>query len=147
DYARERAFASDMLKGYTKSFDQTFITLAAGAIALSVTYVRAAPSDRSLLIGSWVSFALALVMTLLSFKLIGLPLTCDIQQLTLAIQRSEGGLSQALVGNDANAVAAFTMSEDEKRFERHATRWRRALLVLNMAGMLAFCVGIVLLFI
>jgi hypothetical protein len=147
DYGRERSFAADMLKEAIKSFDQTLITLAAGAIALSVTYVHPPDAARFSLAASWVSFAGALVLTLLSFRLVQVPLEYEVDRLARATRRSEDGLGQAAIGNIDAAREVFSPSAEEMALEARIKLWRRALLILNVIGIAAFVAGIVLLFV
>lgn len=147
DYGHERSFASEMLKDAIKSFDQTLITLAAGSIALSVTYVHSAKELRVALAASWVSFAIALILTLVSFKLVQVPLAYEVDRLVRATRRSEDGLGQAAIGDIEAASQAFSPTAEELWLERRVKVWQRVLLLLNIVGIAAFVIGMVLLFV
>ncbi|HUP62654.1 MAG TPA: hypothetical protein VNA69_19795 [Thermoanaerobaculia bacterium] len=59
----------EQIREFGKSFDQTLVTLAAGAIAGSVAFAdRLTPDGRNFLIAAWVCLAAALLSVLLSFQ-------------------------------------------------------------------------------
>lgn len=73
-YLDERKLLIEAERESARSFDKTIITLSAGALGFSLTFIRQiAPNPQPdtlwLLVGAWVSFALALLAILLSFLL------------------------------------------------------------------------------
>lgn len=69
----ERKLLIDVKRDAARSFDQTMITLAAGALGLSLTFVQqlaTKPAEwRASLSAAWVCFGFALVSILISFIL------------------------------------------------------------------------------
>jgi divalent metal cation (Fe/Co/Zn/Cd) transporter len=69
----ERKLLIDVKRDAARSFDQTMITLAAGALGLSLTFVQqlaTKPAEwRAFLSAAWVCFGFALVSILISFIL------------------------------------------------------------------------------
>jgi hypothetical protein len=146
DYARQRELAIQQLHDASKSFDQTLITLSAGAIGLSVSYLR--PSSMSeLLVGAWVAFAVALAAALFSFQLVQLPLRLNAEQWSEAIKRTEKGLGVAAVASLESAEQAFRVSPAEKQLEKRAARWRMIVAAMHTVSLLSFTGGVVLLLI
>ncbi len=142
DYSRQLALATEMLRDAGKSFDQTLITLSAGAVAISVTYLRPVGYPTRVLVLAWACFGAALCIALLSFKLVQLPFIRDVDRLSRAIKRSERGLSQASLGDVPAAVEAFAESEAEVVLATSARRWRIVVLWLNAAAVAAFILGV-----
>ena len=71
-YLEERTLLIDAEREASRNFDRYILTLSAGALALSLAFVRElAPTPHSgstiLLAGVWLAFGLALIITLLSF--------------------------------------------------------------------------------
>jgi len=147
DYSRQTSFAAEMLKEAAKSFDQTLITLSAGAIALSVTYVTPGKEVRHFLTASWCGFAVALFITLISFKLVQVPLAQQRDLWTRASRRAEDGLSEVMTGNESRAIQTFAATPEELRLERSISTWQRSLFGVSILGLLAFVVGVTLLMI
>ena len=143
DYSRQLDLATEMLRDAGKSFDQTLITLAAGAVVLSVTYMRPAGRPPQSLVIAWISFGTALCLALLSFKLVQLPLFRDLKRFSLAIRRTERGLSQATLGNMDEAKASFVPTYSEQCLERSVRRWRVILGALNVVAVAAFAAGVI----
>lgn len=69
----ERKLLIDAKRDAARSFDQTMITLSAGALGLSLTFVQEIATKpaqwRAVLSSAWVSFGIALVSILISFLL------------------------------------------------------------------------------
>jgi hypothetical protein len=67
----ERKLLIDAKREAARSFDQTLITLSAGALALSVTFVQQLTTKpalwRGVLMTAWLCFGFALVSILISF--------------------------------------------------------------------------------
>jgi hypothetical protein len=146
EYSRQREIATDQFHHASKSFDQALVTLAAGAVALSVSYLRPVGEVSPLLLAAWVTFAVALSCALLSFKLIQRPLLLEAARWSEAIKRSEKGLGQMSVGETAMASDTFSVSEREELLERHAKYWRTAVAALQVVALVTFLGGVVLLF-
>ena len=71
-YLEERKQLIDAERGTAQQFDKAILTLAAGALALSITFIKQiAPHPKSqsiyFLIAAWVLFCLSLLSTLISF--------------------------------------------------------------------------------
>jgi len=71
-YLDERKLLIDAKREGARSFDKAILTLAAGALGLSLTFVKEiAPNMRlgtiPLLIGAWAGFCVSLLCTLVSF--------------------------------------------------------------------------------
>lgn len=71
-YLDERKLLIDAERESARSFDKAILTLAAGALGLSLTFVKEiAPSVRSgtvcLLVGAWAGFCVSMLCTLVSF--------------------------------------------------------------------------------
>jgi hypothetical protein len=72
EYLQERRLAIDAEREVSTSFDKAMLTLSAGALALSITFVHQvgpAPRLMWLLLLSWLGFSLTLLATLVSFLL------------------------------------------------------------------------------
>ena len=72
EYLQERRLAIDAEGEVSTSFDKAMLTLSAGALALSITFIhQVAPAPRLmwLLLLSWLGFSLTLLATLVSFLL------------------------------------------------------------------------------
>jgi lysylphosphatidylglycerol synthetase-like protein (DUF2156 family) len=70
---KERSLLIEAKREAARSFDQTMITLSAGALGLSLTFIQQLATKpaqwRALLAFAWVSFGFALVAILVSFIL------------------------------------------------------------------------------
>jgi hypothetical protein len=144
DYARQRELATVQAHEAAKNFDQTLVTLSAGAVALSVSYLRpAAPS--MLLVGAWSAFALALVAALVSFKYIQVPLRLEAERWSEAIKRSEAGLGEAEIGTLRDAEAAFQPSRRETGLLAKIERSRTIVTTIHLVALLSIVCGVVLL--
>jgi len=72
EYLEERQAAIDAEGEVSASFDKAMLTLSAGALGLSITFIhQVAPNPRyiCLLLAAWLAFAGSLLATLLSFLL------------------------------------------------------------------------------
>ena len=101
-----------------QSFDKTLTTLAAGAFALSITFIKEIapkPVAREWLLTAWVTFACSLVIILFGFLVAG-----------LAVGRQAG---LWLEGTDWGAA------------NRSRRRWNRVIHWLNAAAFALFVVG------
>ncbi|MDP3297162.1 MAG: hypothetical protein Q8N09_06150 [Thermodesulfovibrionia bacterium] len=71
-YLEERKLLIEAERETAQQFDKAILTLAAGALALSITFIQQiAPNPKSesiyYLIGAWISFCLSMLLTLISF--------------------------------------------------------------------------------
>lgn len=71
-YLDERKSLSDAIKETSQQFDKAILTLAAGALALSLTYTRdivqtLKPWTLGMLYSSWIAFTSSILSTLISF--------------------------------------------------------------------------------
>ena len=122
-HAEERKLLIDSEREAARSFDKAMITLSAGALAISITFVREIaprPVGLGLVFAAWGGFVLALLAILFSFL-------CS--QSAMRKQRKTIGADFARVkpaGGQANA-------------------WRTAVNVLNWACIIFFISGVILL--
>ncbi len=71
-YLEERKLLIEAERETAQQFDKAILTLAAGALALSITFMQQIvphPKSESIypLIGAWISFCLSMLLTLISF--------------------------------------------------------------------------------
>jgi hypothetical protein len=70
EYLEERKLLIQAEREASQSFDKAMITLSAGALALSITFIRQlapTPRDHVFLYVAWIGFILALITILTSF--------------------------------------------------------------------------------
>lgn len=71
-YLEERKLSIEAERGTAQQFDKAILTLAAGALALSITFINQIapypkPESIYFLIGAWSLFCLSMLSTLISF--------------------------------------------------------------------------------
>lgn len=125
-YLEERKLLIDAEREGSRSFDKAILTLAAGALGLSITFVdKIAPLPQAttlwLLVVSWISFGFSIIVTLSSF--ITSQWACASQRDILDTEWLDGSEEQESIGN----------------------RWTHATNALNVVSILSFVVGVVFL--
>jgi hypothetical protein len=122
-YHAERHLLIDAEREAARSFDKAMITLSAGALALSITFVKNIAPNASkewLLFAAWAAFALALVVILVSF-------VC-----------SQAGMRRQRQIIDKDFTRACRASE-----QRNC--WQKIVSGLNLTSIVIFVVGVILL--
>lgn len=71
-YLEERNFLIKSKLDQSRQFDKAILTLAAGALGLSITFIKQIapvikPGTKCLLVGAWIGFGLSILLTLISF--------------------------------------------------------------------------------
>lgn len=124
EYLDERKLLIDAEREQSRSFDKAMLTLSAGALALSLTYMAdfvVSPSGQGLLYAAWILFSISLLATAWSFL---------ISQSALRKQRE---ILDAIHG-------------DKRRADRHSKNTLgRVTNCLNLCSVIAFTVAVAML--
>ena len=125
-YLEERKLLIDAEREGSRSFDKAILTLAAGALGLSITFVdKIAPLPQAatlwLLVTSWISFGFSIIITLSSF--ITSQWACVRQREILDTQWLNSTQGQKSIKN----------------------RWTRVTNALNVVSILSFVAGVIFL--
>ena len=125
-YLEERKLLLQAEKEGIQQFDKAILTLAAGALAISITFIdQIAPHPKSetiyFLVGGWVAFIISLIVTLASF--LTSQKACSKQ---IAILEHDYFESASEPNNQKNNLAIWTSR-------------------LNIASIVAFVIGVILL--
>jgi hypothetical protein len=120
-YLAERKLLMELECESTRSFDKAMITLSAGALGLSITFIRQIapmPQVKSLLYVAWGGFILCLLSTLLSFLFS-----------QSAMRKQRGILDQDYIG--------------ELDISAQTNLWAKTTKFLNVSSIACFMVGVV----
>jgi len=122
----ERQALLNALLDQSRSLDKYILTLAGGALGLSLVFIKdIAPTPKAetigVLVGSWVSFCISILITLLSFLLSQKAIFKQI------------GITEGLISGKL----------DQNR--KHPNPFRTATGILNWISMVSFIVGVILL--
>ncbi|MFI5166508.1 MAG: hypothetical protein ACHQQS_07815 [Thermoanaerobaculales bacterium] len=129
EYLEERRLLIDAEGESAASFDKAMITLSAGALGLSVTFIRQVvpqPRQTCLLLGAWIAYVGALLTVLVSFLL------------TQAAMRRQQKIIDTRETRRATG-AGDSRLDDERNF---ASAWAVS---LSIASIVLFAVGTILL--
>ena len=122
-YHPERNLLIDAEREAARGFDKAMITLSAGALALSLTFVKniaPSPSNHFLLFLAWAAFILSLLVILVSFL-----------------------CSQAGMRRQRQIIDTDLMRVCRARDQKNC--WHKTVIRLNLVSMVSFVVGVILL--
>ena len=122
-YNAERSVLIDAEREAARGFDKAMITLSAGALALSITFVKNIapnPANEWLLFVAWAGFTSSLFFILASFL-----------------------CSQAGMRRQREIIDADFNRDCKAREQKNC--WQKAVIGLNTLSMISFVVGVILL--
>ncbi|MCX5649250.1 MAG: hypothetical protein NTX40_09180 [Planctomycetota bacterium] len=122
-YHAERNVLIDAEREAARGFDKAMITLSAGALALSITFLKniaPSPINEWLLFAAWAGFGSSLLFILTSFL-----------------------CSQAGMRRQRKIIDADFMRVCRARDQKNI--WQKAVIKLNLVSMVSFVVGVILL--
>jgi hypothetical protein len=147
-YFDERKVYIDASRESARSFDNTMVTLSAGALALSITFVeKLAPHPTSLLLlfGAWASFIVALIASLSSHLFAQSAIRNEI--VLLDQEQIKGSPEDdKTTEKKTSDSAAVTSTPQQTSTPNGSINWpRRITFIINILAITFFILGVILL--